>query len=219
VAEDGPEMGAALEQGLREQGYFVDLVASGSKALAQANQSPYDLLILDWMLPDRNGLEVVREIRARGADTPVLMLTAKTAIEDRVQGLDAGADDYLVKPFSFAELLARVRALVRRGGEAAAPILEVGDLRLDPRGRTVERAGRRIELSTALFNLLHFLMRNAGQTVSRQMILENVWNSELDNFTNVVDVYISRLRQKIDRGFDRPMIHTHRGVGFALVAE
>src|SRR5258707_1381678 len=133
VAEDGQEMGAALEQGLREQGYFVDLATSGSRALSQAAQSPYDLFIVDWMLPDRDGLDVIRELRGRGSETPVLMLTARTAIEDRVRGLDAGADDYLVKPFSFAELSARVRALVRRGGEVHPPVLEVADLRLDPR--------------------------------------------------------------------------------------
>jgi DNA-binding response OmpR family regulator len=173
-------------------------------------------LILDWMLPDRDGLEVVRNLRAVGRYTPVLFLTARTSIEDRVRGLDAGADDYLVKPFSFAELLARVRALGRRGGELAAAVLEVADLRIDPRGRTVERGGRRIELSNALFNVLFFLMRNAGQPVSRKMILDAVWNAQLDGHSNVVDMYISRLRNEIDRDSPRPLIHTVRGVGYVI---
>src|SRR5262249_21514666 len=142
--------------------------------------------------------------------------TAKSAVNDRVQGLDAGADDYLVKPFSFAELLARIRVVLRRGTETTPPVLRVGDLTLDPASRTVERAGVRIELSAKQFSLLHYLMRNAGQVVSRTMIQEHVWNYEFDGLTNVVDVHINRLRNKIDKGFDRPLIHTLRGVGYVL---
>ena len=151
--------------------------------------------------------------------TPVIFLTARTAVGDRVEGLDAGADDYLVKPFSFAELLARIRVVLRRGIESATPVLQVADLRLDPVARTVERSGRRIDLSAKQFALLEYLMRHAGQVVSRTMILEHVWDFDFDALTNVVDVHINRLRNKIDRDFDRPLIHTLRGVGYVLREE
>jgi two-component system OmpR family response regulator len=171
------------------------------------------------MLPGEDGLQVLRRLRAEGNQTPAIFLTAKSAVNDRVQGLDAGADDYLVKPFSFAELLARIRVVLRRGAEAPPPVLRVGDLSLDPASRTVERAGQRIELSAKQFALLHYLMRHAGQVVSRTMIQEHVWNYEFDGLTNVVDVHINRLRNKIDKGFDRPLIHTLRGVGYVLREE
>ncbi|HEV3164009.1 MAG TPA: response regulator transcription factor [Isosphaeraceae bacterium] len=219
VVEDNPDMGPYLEQGLREQGFAVDLVTDGRQGVEYAASGVYDLLILDRMLPGRDGLDVLRKLRAAGIQTPAIFVTAKSAVTDRVEGLDAGADDYLVKPFSFAELLARIRVVLRRGPEAVPTVLKVADLLLDPGSRTVERGGERIELSAKQFALLHYLMRHAGQVVSRTMIQEHVWNYAFDGLTNVVDVHISRLRNKVDRGFDRPLIHTLRGVGYVLREE
>ena len=216
VVEDNLDMGAYLGQGLREQGFAVDVVTDGRQGFDYAASDVYDLLILDRMLPGEDGLQVLQRLRAQGVLTPAIFLTAKSAVNDRVQGLDAGADDYLVKPFSFAELLARIRVVFRRGTEAVSPVLQVGDLSLDPGSRTVERSGERIELSAKQFALLHYLMRNAGHVVSRTMIQEHVWNYEFDGLTNVVDVHINRLRNKVDKGFDRPLIHTLRGVGYVL---
>ena len=218
VVEDNADMGAYLGQGLREQGLAVDVVTDGCQGFDYASSGVYDLLILDRMLPGEDGLQVLRRLRAKGIQTPAIFLTAKSAVNDRVQGLDAGADDYLVKPFSFAELLARIRVVLRRGTEVAPPVLRVGDLSLDPASRMVERAGQRIELSAKQFALLHYLMRHAGQVVSRTMIQEHVWNYEFDGLTNVVDVHINRLRNKIDKG-SRPLIHTLRGVGYVLREE
>jgi heavy metal response regulator len=219
VVEDNPDMGPHLGQGLREHGFAVDLVTDGVLGLEYASAGVYDLLILDRMLPGRDGLEVLRGLRARGVLTPAIFLTARGAVAERVEGLDAGADDYLVKPFSFAELLARVRVVLRRGPEAAPAALRVADLELDPVSRSVTRGGERVELSAKQFTLLHFLMRHAGHVVSRTMIQEHVWNFEFDGLTNVVDVHINRLRNKVDRGFDRPLIHTLRGVGYVLREE
>jgi heavy metal response regulator len=219
VVEDNSDMGAYIQQGLREQGFAVDLVADGIRGVDFAATGVYDLLILDRMLPGCDGLDLLRRVRARGVPTPVIFLTARTAIGERVEGLDAGADDYLIKPFSFAELLARIRVVLRRGTESATPVLQVADLRLDPVARTVERSGRRIDLSAKQFALLDYLMRHAGQVVSRTMILEHVWDFEFDALTNVVDVHINRLRNKVDRDFDRPLIHTLRGVGYVLREE
>ncbi len=219
VVEDNPDMGPYLEQGLAEHGYAVDLVADGLRGYEYAASGVYDLLILDRMLPGRDGLDVLGRLRAKGIQTPAIFLTAKGTVDDRVQGLDAGADDYLVKPFSFAELLARIRVVLRRGTEAPPSVLRVGDLSLDPASHAVERSGRRIELSSKQFTLLHYLMRSAGQVVSRAMIQEHVWNYEFDGLTNVVDVHINRLRNKVDKGFGRPLIHTLRGVGYVLREE
>jgi two-component system OmpR family response regulator len=216
VVEDNRDLGANLQQGLREHGFAVDWIDDGRRGFDYAATGVYDLLILDRMLPGRDGLDLLRGLRARGVSTPALFLTARAAVGERVEGLDAGADDYLVKPFSFAELLARIRVVLRRGGDVAPSILQVADLRLDPATRTVERAGQRIELSAKSFTLLAYLMRHAGQVVSRAMILEHVWDFEFDGLTNVVDVHINRLRNKVDRGFDRPLIHTLRGVGYVL---
>jgi two-component system OmpR family response regulator len=216
VVEDNPDLGPCLLQGLREQGFAVDLVTDGNHAFDYASSDVYDLLILDRMLPGRDGLDVLRRLRAANIRTPAIFLTAKSAVNDRVEGLDSGADDYLVKPFSFAELLARIRVVLRRGPEIQPSVLRVGDLSLDPATHAVERGGRRIELSAKQFALLHFLMRQAGQVVSRTMIQEHVWNYEFDGLTNVVDVHINRLRNKVDRGFARPLIHTLRGVGYVL---
>lgn len=219
VVEDNADMGPYLQQGLVEHGFAVDLVANGLRGFEYASAGVYDLLILDRMLPGQDGLELLRRLRAKGVSTPAIFLTAKSAVTDRIQGLDAGADDYLVKPFSFAELLARIRVVLRRGAEVVPLVLRVGDLSLDPISHVVERAGQRIELSSKQFALLHYLMRHAGQVVSRTMIQEHVWNYEFDGLTNVVDVHINRLRNKIDKGFERPLIHTLRGVGYVLREE
>ena len=219
VVEDNADMGAYLGQGLREQGFAVDVATHGDQGFDYASTGVYDLLILDRMLPGEDGLRVLRRLRAKGIKTPAIFLTARTAVSDRIEGLDSGADDYLVKPFSFAELLARVRVVLRRGGEALPTVLQVGDLSLDPVSRTVERGGERIELSAKQFALLHYLMRQAGQVVSRTMIQEHVWNYDFDGLTNVVDVHINRLRNKVDKGYDRSLIHTLRGVGYVLREE
>lgn len=216
VVEDHPDMGPYLVQGLREHGFAVDLVAEGSTGLDYAVAGSYDLLILDRMLPGLDGLALLRRLRAADIRTPAIFLTAKNAVMDRVEGLDSGADDYLVKPFSFAELLARIRVVLRRGPEVFPRVLRVADLSLEPATHLVERGGQRIDLSAKQFALLHYLMRHAGQVVSRVMIQEHVWNYEFDGLTNVVDVHINRLRNKVDRGFDRPLIHTLRGVGYVL---
>lgn len=216
VVEDDPDVGGFVRQGLREHGFAVDWVANGLEGLDYALSGVYDVLILDRMLPGLDGLDLLRRLRGRGVATPVLFLSARTAVSDRVEGLDAGADDYLLKPFSFAELVARVRVVLRRGAESSPAILQVADLRLDPAARVVERAGRRIDLSSKQFALLEYLMRHAGQVVSRTMILEHVWDFDFDGLTNVVDVHINRLRNKVDRDFDRPLIQTLRGVGYVV---
>ena len=219
VVEDNPDMGPYLEQGLREHGFAVDLVTDGNRGLEYALTGVYDLLILDRMLPGRDGLDILRRLRAGKVRTPVIFLTARSGVTDRVEGLDSGADDYLIKPFSFAEFLARIRVVLRRGLETQPTVLRVGDLSLDPSTHLVERGGARIELSTKQFALLHYLMRHAGQVVSRTMIQEHVWNYQFDGLTNVVDVHINRLRNKVDRGFNRALIHTLRGVGYVLREE
>lgn len=216
IVEDNPELGRNLQRGLREQGFAVDLAAEGRTALSCAITGVYDLLILDRMLPGCDGLDLLRQLRAQGIKTPAIFLTARGSVEDRIAGLDAGGDDYLIKPFSFGELLARIRVILRRGGDAPSTVLQVADLTLDTATRTVERGGRGIDLTAKQFTLLHYLMRHARQVVSRSMLLEHVWDFEFDGMTNVVDVHINRLRNKIDRGFDRPLIHTLRGVGYVL---
>jgi DNA-binding response OmpR family regulator len=216
VVEDNADMGAYLKQGLLEQGFAVDLVTDGSAGFNYACSGVYGLFILDRMLPGQDGLDLLRKLRTKGVLAPAIFLTARTAVNERVEGLDAGAEDYLVKPFSFAELLARIRVVLRRGGDSLPTTLRVSDLSLDPVAHVVERAGQRIDLSSKQFALLHYLMRHAGQVVSRTMIQEHVWNFEFDGLTNVVDVHINRLRNKVDRGFDGPLIHTLRGVGYVL---
>jgi two-component system OmpR family response regulator len=216
VVEDNADMGVYLKQGLSEQGFAVDLVADGRAGFEYASTGVYDLLIIDRMLPGQDGLVVLQRLRTKGVSAPAIFLTAKSAVNDRVAGLDAGADDYLVKPFSFAELMARIRVVLRRGSDPLPAVLRVADLTLDPMAHTVERAGQRIDLSSKQFALLHYLMRHAGQVVSRTMIQEHVWSYDFDGLTNVVDVHINRLRNKIDRGFDLPLIHTLRGVGYVL---
>jgi len=216
VVEDEPKVASFLQRGLAAEGYAVDVAADGPAALAAAEASPYDVLIVDIMLPGLDGLAVVRTLRDRGNRVPVLLLTARDTLADKVAGLDSGADDYLTKPFAFEELLARVRALLRRPAAPAPPVLAVADLRLDPVRREVTRNGRRIDLSPREFALLEFLLRRAGQVLSRAVIAQHVWGVDFDTFTNVIDVYVNYLRKKIDADFDRKLVHTVRGVGYVL---
>ena len=219
LAEDSLRLQASISQGLREAGYAVDAVGDGKQALIYGQTTQYDVIVLDLMLPSMDGLAVLRGLRERGVKSCVLILTARDGVEERVRGLRAGADDYLVKPFAFAELLARVEALLRRGASAQATTrLRVGDLEMDLLARTVRRGEREIDLLPREFRLLEFLMRHADQVVTRTMLLENVWDYHFDPQTNVIDVHVSRLRQKIDKGFDEPLLHTVRGVGYILHA-
>ncbi|HEV7367696.1 response regulator transcription factor [Arenibaculum sp.] len=220
VIEDDAQAAAFLVKGLTESGHVVDHAADGKDGLFMAGAENYDVLVVDRMLPGRDGLSLVGVLRATGNQTPALILSALGSVDDRVQGLRAGGDDYLTKPYAFSELLARVEALGRR--RAAEPSvrtrLEAGDLEMDLLARTVRRAGRPIELLPREFRLLEYLMRHAGSVVTRTMLLENVWDYHFDPQTNVIDVHVARLRQKIDRDFPTPMIHTVRGVGYSLRA-
>jgi heavy metal response regulator len=216
VVEDDPGVASFVGRGLHDAGFAVDAASNGENGLELAHVERYDLIVLDLMLPGCNGFDILRSLRERGNATPVICLTARDAIDDRVRGLDLGADDYLVKPFSFAELLARVRALLRRGPALTGNPIIVGDLKVDVAARTVVRCAKRIELSAREFCLLEYLARHAGEVLSRSMILERVWDLHHDPQTNVVDVHINRLRKKVDHGFDRPLIHTVRGAGYVL---
>jgi two-component system OmpR family response regulator len=216
VVEDEVKMAGLLKRALEEEGYAVDVAGRGEDALWFARENPYDAILLDVMLPDLDGFEVSRRLREAGRWSPVLMLTARDAVADRVAGLDAGADDYLTKPFSFAELLARLRALVRRGAAERPPVLRVGDLSLDPARRTVTRDGASIDLTAREFALLEYLMRHAGEVLSRSQLIEHVWDFAYDGDSNVVDVYIRYLRNKVDRPFGRDSIRTVRGAGYRL---
>jgi len=220
VIEDDREAAAYVVKGLGESGYVVDHAAEGRDGLFMATDGSYDALIVDRMLPGMDGLAVISALRAAEVKTPALILSALGAVDDRVKGLRAGGDDYLVKPFAFAELLARLEALLRRGGATHTTTkLSVGDLEMDLLARRVQRAGREIELLPREFRLLEFMMRRAGQVVTRTMLLENVWDYHFDPQTNVIDVHVSRLRQKIDKGFERALLHTVRGAGYRLAAE
>ena len=214
VAEDDKPVANFVRKGLEAEQYAVDVAADGDDAQYMAEEFDYDLVILDLGLPRLDGLEVLKRLRARKSFLPVLILTGRTRVEDRVKGLDLGADDYLTKPFSFSELSARVRALLRRPGRPAEVSLHVEDVDMNRVERTVKRAGRTIELTPKEFAVLEYLMRNAGRCVTRTMIIEHVWNFSFDTMTNVVDVYINYLRKKIGEGFDRKLIHTVRGVGY-----
>ena len=219
LVEDDRETASYLIKGLKESGYTVDHAPDGKEGLFMAIEMDYDLIILDRMLPGLDGLSVLKTIRNSGRKTPVLILSALGEVDDRVQGLKAGGDDYLVKPFAFSELLARIEALTRRGDpQGEATRLQVGDLELDRLTRTVKRAGRVIEMQPREFSLLEYLMQHAGQVVTRTMLLEGVWDYHFDPQTNVIDVHISRLRNKIDKGFDKPLLHTVRGAGYCLKA-
>lgn len=218
VVEDEIKVASFLRQALEEAGYAVDVTGDGGDGLHLALHTAYDLLVLDWMLPTRSGPELCRTLREAACSAPILMLTARDGVEDRIRGLDTGADDYLTKPFALGELLARVRALLRRGGASTPTVLCAGDLTLDPATRRAARAGRDIVLSATEYSLLEYLLRNAGRTVSRSLITQHVWNFDFDSGTNVVDVYINYLRNKIDRGHPVPLIQTVRGVGYRLEA-
>ena len=217
VIEDDRETAGYLKTGLSESGHSVDLASDGLEGLELASAARYDVLIVDRMLPEMNGLDLIVALRSKGIETPVLILSALGKVDDRVHGLKAGGDDYLVKPFAFSELLARLEVLVRRQDRKAGETrLTVGDLELDLLARTVTRGGKPIELQPRTLRLLEYLMRHAGQVVTRTMLLEAVWDYHFDPQTNVIDVHISRLRSKIDKGFDRPLLHTIRGAGYMI---
>ena len=218
VVEDERRIADFICKGLSEQGYAVDIACDGDEALHWVDVAEFDVIVLDVMLPVRDGIEVCRTLRQRGSRTPILMLTARDAIEDRVRGLDSGADDYLVKPFAFAELMARIRALTRRAPAAKGTVLQVGDLGLDTSTREVSREGEHVELTTKEYALLEYLMRHPNQVLTRTMIAEHVWNYDFDNATNVIDVHIRNLRRKIDDRFTAKLIHTVRGAGYRISA-
>jgi len=217
LIEDDNEAAAYLAKALREAGHVPDLAHDGDSGAAMAADGGYDVLVVDRMLPKRDGLSVIEELRAKGDHTPALILSALGQVDDRVAGLRAGGDDYLPKPYAFSELLARVEALARRRKpDAAETVFRVGDLELDRLGHTVARAGQAIPLQPREFRLLEYLMKHAGQVVTRTMLLENVWDYHFDPQTNVIDVHISRLRAKIDKGFPEPLLHTVRGAGYMI---
>ena len=219
VVEDEPAAAQVLAKGLREHAYAVDIAADGSRALEQIAETDYDLVILDVLLPRINGLDLCRQLRADEAAVPVLMLTARGGLDQRVEGLDAGADDYLSKPYHFPELLARVRALLRRGPAFEHTELSVEDLVVDTRSRTVKRGGTPIQLTTKEYALIEYLIRRKNQVVSRADIAEHVWDYSFDPMSNLIEVYIQRLRRKIDDGRAVKLIHTRRGAGYTLSAD
>ena len=215
VVEDDRKVANFIQSGLAEEGYAVDVLYEGSHAGEQANAFDYDAVVLDLMLPGRSGFQVLRDIRARKSALPILILTAKDTVQERVAGLDGGADDYMVKPFALAELSARLRAVMRRGA-ARENVLRVADLEMDTVRRVVRRAGKTIDLKPKEYALLEFLVRNSDRPVTKSLIIEHVWNIHFDSVSNVVEVHINSLRNKIDRGFAWPLIHTLRGVGYIL---
>lgn len=216
VVEDEKKVASFIKRGLEEEGYEVDVAYDGDEGLDLAEHTPYDLILMDVMLPKKDGITVIREMRDRDIATPVLCLTAKDTVDDIVQGLDSGSDDYLTKPFAFAELLARVRALIRRGTQDRGAELRFADLRLDPVSHKVWRNDKEIDLTSKEYALLEYMMRNPEQVLTRTMIAEHVWDYTFDSFTNIIDVYINYLRKKVDRDFDKKLIHTVRGVGYVL---
>jgi two-component system OmpR family response regulator len=218
VVEDAPKLLQIVISRLREEGYAADGAATGAEGVRLALDSPYDAIVLDLRLPDMDGVDVCRHLRQAGCWTPVLMLTARDGVDDRVRGLDVGADDYLTKPFAFPELFARVRALVRRGAVERPALLVAGDLVLSPAERTVTRSGRRIDLTVKEFALLEYLMRHPGVALGRERLIAHVWDGRYDGDSNIIDVNVRGLREKIDRPFGRDTIETVRGVGYRLVA-
>ena len=219
LVEDDAKLALAVGRGLRNEGYAVDAVGDGDAALTEAAVWEYDAVILDVMLPKRDGFEVCQALRERGCWAPVLMLTARQQVGDRIRGLDAGADDYLAKPFDFGELLARLRALLRRAPAERPARLEVGDLVVDPATHVVRRAGEPVELTAREFGVLEYLARHSGEVVSRTRLLEHVWDANYLGSTNIVDVYVGYLRKKLEQPFDRALIRTVRGVGYVLDPE
>jgi len=218
IAEDDEALARYVQQGLEAEFYAVSIAADGERACAMAESSSWDLTILDLNLPRLDGMSVLRRLRAKRPGMPVLILTQRSQVEDRVECLETGADDFLAKPFSFRELSARIRALLRRSHEPSSAVLKVADLSLDRMARRVERAGRPIELTVREFTLLEYLMKNVGRSLTRSMIIEQVWNMGFDTTTNVVDVYVNYLRRKVDDGHEVRLIHTVRGVGYQLRA-
>ncbi|MBU1187042.1 MAG: response regulator transcription factor [Acidobacteria bacterium] len=218
IVEDDRKVGGFLQRGLREEQYAVDLCRDGEEAVHRAQVESYDAIILDIMLPGKDGFEICRELREKKVLTPILMLTAKDSLEDKVSGLGEGADDYLTKPFSFEELLARIRALMRRDKDYKTGVLKAADLQLDPTGRTVSRGGRSIELTGREYALLEYLMRNQGRIVTQTQILDHVWDRDYEGTSNIVNVYLNRLRKKIDKGFNPRLFKTVRGIGFTIDA-
>jgi two-component system, OmpR family, copper resistance phosphate regulon response regulator CusR len=212
VVEDDPDMSRFIARGLAEQAYAVDVAATGDEAIACATSAPYDAVVLDAMIPPPDGFEVCRRLRSENIDSSILMLTARDSLADRIEGLDSGADDYLVKPFAFPELLARLRALLRRRGARQYPVIEIGELRIDTRSHRVTRGGDALALTTKEYALLEFLAVNAGRLIGREEIAEHVWNEEFDPFSNLIEVYIGRLRRIIGPG----LIQTIRGSGYIL---
>lgn len=218
VVEDDARLANVLEKGLREAAYAVDVVGTGRSAIVEGSIVPYDVIVLDVNIPEPDGFEVARRLRAKGSTARILMLTARDAVDDRIRGLDAGADDYLTKPFSFDELLARLRALMRRTGDVLPSELGVGDLRLDTRGQRAWVAGEEVPLTTKEYALLEYLVRNTGKVIGRAEISDHVWDEGYDPASNLIEVYVNRLRGKIDRGHGEPYIQTRRGAGYVLQA-
>jgi heavy metal response regulator len=216
IVEDEKKVARFIERGLKEERYTVEVASDGEEGLYRALNHPYDLIVLDVLLPKKDGFQVLRELRAAKCHTRVLMLTARDSVQDRVRGLDSGADDYLVKPFAFAELLARVRVLLRRGTEEGPETLQAADLELNLRTRKVTRTGTPIVLSAREFAVLEYLLRQAGEVVTRTQLAEHVWDENFDSFSNVIDVTVYHLREKVDRGFAAPLIHTVRGSGYVI---
>jgi len=216
LVEDEVKMARAVRRGLEREGYAVEVVSDGREAVSRGSEYDYDTIVLDVMLPELDGFSVCGELRSRGRWAPVLMLTARDATEDRIRGLDVGADDYLVKPFAFGELLARVRALIRRGAGERPAALRVDDVELDPAAHSVSRSDQRVDLTPREFALLEYLMRHEGEVVSRGQILEHVWNYDYGGSSNVVDVYVAYLRKKLEVPFARPFVVTVRGVGYTV---
>jgi DNA-binding response OmpR family regulator len=219
LVEDEKKVLSFIKRGLEEEKYEVDTAMDGEDGLKKALEKPYDLVVLDWMLPKKDGLTMVKELRSKNTMTPVLMLTAKDSVEDIVAGLDSGSDDYLTKPFAFAELLARVRAQLRRAEQERGAEILFADLRLDPVTHKVWRKDKEIILTAKEYGLLEYFMRNPNQVVTRTMIADHVWDYTFDSFTNIIDVYVNYLRKKIDRGSDKKFIHTVRGVGYIFKEE
>lgn len=219
LVEDDKKVASFIHKGLEEEGHAVDVASDGEAGLLMGLDRVHDLIILDVMLPKKTGFQVLRELRQESVATPVLLLTARDTVEDKVQGLDAGADDYLTKPFAFAELVARVRALLRRRAEARAPTLQIADLVLDPATRSVTRGAEPITLTNREFALLEYFLRNPGRVLTRAMIADRVWDYNFDTGTNVIDVYVNYLRKKIDAGREPKLLHTVRGAGYVMKAE